>query len=293
VTNLRHAVRSDPGLPETAVIPETLLVPLDGSDFALRAAPVATDLARRLGADIVFVTTPHTADPDARRNEPTWLAEAVAEAAAETSADARQVTSRFVDSDDPVAAIIGVAREHPRTTVCMTTHGRGRVLGTALGRVAEPIVRTLGTPVVLVGPHSTPVITDGPVLVCHDGSHAADAILAPARAWAGALGAPLVVVHAIHSRDVASSQRLPSTVTHAAELLGPDTRVHVCRSSFPISVLREVVQDAKPALLAMTTHGRTAWARVALGSVATRLVQASPAPCLVVRPEADDLRDDP
>ena len=42
---------------------KTVIVPLDGSDFALRALPVATVIARAFAADLLLVTTPMTLEP--------------------------------------------------------------------------------------------------------------------------------------------------------------------------------------------------------------------------------------
>jgi nucleotide-binding universal stress UspA family protein len=260
-------------------LPSTLLVPLDGSDEARRATPVASALAAGLGADLVLMTTPQTRDTAGREEPPPWLAEAASDAGAVPT------RTRFVLDDRPADAITRTARDLGDAAVCMTTHGHGRVLGAALGHVAEDVVRTLRTPVVLVGPDSGPWHAAGPLLVCHDGSAAADAIIPVAKEWATALGLPLSLAFAFHPLDVESAQQLPTRVTDAAAALGPSVPLHSVRDAYPAGAIRHLAEQLRPSMLAMSTHGRTGWARLALGSVATTVVRASACPVLVVRPD--------
>lgn len=259
-------------------VPGTIVVPLDGSDYALRASAVAAGLATAFDADLVLMTTPQTLDPVVRSIPPPWLDQTAREVAAP------RVHTRYVASDDPASAIAEVAHERPNTSVCMSTHGRGRAFGLVLGHVAERVLTLVDAPTVLVGPHDGEWRIDEPMLVCHDGSLAADAILEPARLWARKLGLPLVLLHGLHSLDAESDRHMPSSVTKAAETLGAGTPLRVCRGSYPASALRLAIDELRPSMLALSTHGRTGLARVTLGSVAIALVRSSPCPVLLVRP---------
>ena len=55
----------------------------------------------------------------------------------------------------------------------------------------------------------------------------------------------------------------------------------------------DYVRDVRASLIAMTTHGRTGLARVALGSVTAAVVHNAPCPVLVVRPDGLSDRDEP
>lgn len=259
-------------------IPKTIVVPLDGSDFALRVVPIASTLAARFDADLVFMTTPLTHDEVGRTQPPAWLADAA------TQSRYAPARTMLAEDDHAASAITRVAQDLPNAVVCMTTHGHGRVARTALGHVAEDVVRHLRSASVLVGPHCGEWRGEHPMIVCHDGSSAADAILAPARAWAQALGLPIVLLHVFHPLDVESARDPTAAISEACIALGPKTTTRVVGNSYPYGAIKDVVDELEPSLIALSTHGRTGLARLALGSVATSVVHSSPYPALVVRP---------
>ena len=261
-------------------LPDRLVVPLDGTDFALRAIAFADAWATTLGAGLELVASPHTIDRDACTVEPCWLAEAT------RGLRAPVVTTRYLDTNDPVAAITAVANERAANCLCMATHEHGPIVGSALGHVAAQVVRRLHVPAMLIGPECK-TFRDGPVLVCHDGSRAANAILDVASAWADALRAPIELVHAMHPLDVEGGRAAPREVTRAAIRFG--VKPMVCRGRTSATALLDAVADLRPSIIALVTHGRSGASRPALGPVATRLIHSSPCPALVVRPSACDL----
>jgi nucleotide-binding universal stress UspA family protein len=185
-------------------------------------------------------------------------------------------------------AIRSVAADAPEATICMATHGRG-TLGTAiLGSVAQDVVRGAQRPVVLVGPHVDEWAgLDQPMVVCHDGSVAASAIVPVAADWARALHTPVVVVHVFHPLDVESARTPTAAIDPTLETLRgelDDVDVRIYRDSFPVGVILELARTLPASLVALSTHGRTGLARVTLGSVAASLVHASPSPVLLIRP---------
>jgi nucleotide-binding universal stress UspA family protein len=267
--------------PRSPRLPGTLLVPLDGSDMAARAIPIATAIAYDIGADVVVMTTPPTRDAHGRDKTPHWLADA---------AEGARAKSLVVLDDNPASAIATAASELGDAVVCMSTHGHGRVSGAAVGHVAENVVRRVGSPVVLVGPECASW-HPGPLLVCHDGSTAADAIVPAARTWATALGIRASLAFAFHPLDTESARELPRAVIDAAAALGAGTPLHSVRDAYPAGAVLDLARQLRPALIAMSTHGRTGWSRLALGSVATTVIRSSPCPVLVLRSrDGDDTR---
>ncbi len=126
-------------------VPRTFVVPLDGSDFAARAIPIAAELGARFDAGLVLATVPTTLDAEARAERPRWLEDAA------RGVRSARVEVALVDTDDPAAGVVGLLRDRGDAGLVMATHGRG-VLGTAaLGSVAQEIVRVAGVPVLLVG----------------------------------------------------------------------------------------------------------------------------------------------
>lgn len=252
--------------------PSTFVVPLDGSDFALRALRVAHRFADLFGADIVAVTTPQTIDDDLRRERPSWLA----------SLDVRSVLST---AEDPADAVAEVVAQTEHAAVCMATHARGSIGSAALGNVAQRVLREVAAPVLLVGRHCDTESTDrGPIVVAHDGSEAADVVLAPARAWAHACDVPIVLVFVYHPLDVVSPQHPDAAVVAAQQRLGPETRLDAVASSFPAGAIRDLAHELDASAIAISTHGHTGAAGVSMGRVASWVTRESPCPVLTVRP---------
>jgi nucleotide-binding universal stress UspA family protein len=121
------------------------------------------------------------------------------------------------------------------------------------------------------------------MLVCHDGSSAADAVLAPTMTWAAALDLPVELVHVFHPLDVASAEEPTAAICHALDVLGPATPTHLVRHSRPAYAIADAVKELGASLVVMGTHGRTGLGRIALGSVAMTVVRSSECPVLTVR----------
>lgn len=267
-------------------MPKTVVVPLDGSDVARRALPVADRLAEMFDAEVVLVTTPTTLEED-RLVPPEWLHEAA------RSISSPHVCVKIVDVKWAVDGIVTVVAEVADPMVCMATHGRGVLGTTVLGSVAQDVVRRAGAPVVLVGPHAAEG-WDGrgrPLLVCHDGSAAADAVLPAAREWAQQFDVGVVLLHVFHPLDVESAKAVSPTVDAAVEYFrseGISVDVRVVRNSYPVGVILDVAASVDASAIAISTHGRSGVARMTLGSVAGSVVHAAPCPVLAVRPEQLD-----
>ncbi|MEX1008584.1 MAG: universal stress protein [Acidimicrobiia bacterium] len=263
-------------------MPKTVIVPLDGSDFALRALPVAVSLADALDAELLLVTTPMTLDELDPSELPVWLSDA----AAATGYD--RVRTELLREHDALTAIAGCVDRADEPVLCMATHGRG-ALGTAvLGSVAQRAVRELGVPTALVGPNSdTEWRVDGPIVVCHDGSRASNAILPTAREWARTLNREVVIVHVVHPRDVETSSAPAAELEHAVEFFQTelaDDGLRVLRDRHPAGGILELADDVAASLVALSTHGHTGRARLTLGGVAGAVIHAAPCPVLITRP---------
>src|SRR5262249_50066239 len=126
-----------------------------------------------------------------------------------------------------------------------------------------------------------------PLLVCHDGSMASDAIMPVARDWAGALRTNIVLAHVFHPLDVEAAVDPEAVVGEAAARLAADIEVElrVVRGYSPAGTIVALVDGLEPTLVALATHGRTGTARAALGRVAMAVVRRSGCPALVVRPD--------
>lgn len=155
--------------PATRSLPEVtrVVVPLDGSDRAMLALPVAAAVGRQLGADvelIIAVDLPQIASPAMAygpafspevyaeiEEESTRNANAHLEAAAAELATVGVTPKRHVMLGSATAAILDFARQGD--LIVMTSRGQGGFKRWILGSVAEKLIREAPAPVLLVPSH--------------------------------------------------------------------------------------------------------------------------------------------
>lgn len=299
-----------------------ILVPLDGSDFAERALPLALSIARRSGGRLRLLTVhvPVAAlDTEPAHTPATATLEAPAREAAERYLDG--VLAR-VRATGPEAAgevrvgavervILAAAEEHGCDLIVMATHGRGGVKRLWLGSIADRVIRSAERPVLLVpGSEEAPPVDLGSappiraIIIPLDGSELAEEALAPATALGELMGAGYILFRAVpppltvgspymaesaevdpdlHERQRADARRYLEGV---AGRLGRVTgRVTVTLSEEPgvAEPLLRLAESERDAIVVMTTHGRGAVKRLLLGSVADKVVRATTRPVLLVR----------
>jgi nucleotide-binding universal stress UspA family protein len=157
--------------PDEDVVPSVavsrIVVPLDGSEIAARALPVASELAEHLAAPVHVIRAVDAAlslpmasgvfgaGPvvDANVTDQIWE-EAEAEARSTVTAAVSQLQSEGVEASGGIVTgspffAISEAIE-PGDLLTLTSHGRGGVRRWLLGSVAEKLVREAKAPVMLV-----------------------------------------------------------------------------------------------------------------------------------------------
>ncbi len=257
-------------------MPKTLIVPVDGSQDAERALDCALVVADKLDTcDVVLLAVDVD---DAERVRPY-----VDALAARTDGAVQAECS----TGDPAGEIARSVRRHPDAVVCMTTHGRGRVAAPLLGSVATEVVRNVDGPVLLVGPNCERDWWHDParLVACWVGG-ASDAILAPAETWSDALHMDLSLLCVFHPLDVPASVEPTRQFDAAlAQLHGERRRTPTIdlHDDFPSAAISECARELPATMLALTTHARTGFGRVVMGSVAMDVVHHSPCPVFVVR----------
>ena len=255
---------------------KTLLVPVDGSRVSERALPVATGLARRVGADVVLMTT---AWSGLEGSDERYLA-----SLAKKDGDV-VVATAVVPSLEAAAAIEHEAGERADTTICMASHGRGGFRWAMLGSVAEEVVRKASAPLLLVGRHAEPVADDAAaIVVAWDGTQRSLSIVPAACDWAEMLGTAIHFVRVVHPLDVEPKDHTDDALAAAVEVArarGLKVERTRERDAYFSGRLADVAGERNAAMIAMTTHARTGIERVAIGSVTMGSVGAAPCPVLV------------
>jgi nucleotide-binding universal stress UspA family protein len=269
----------------------TVVVPLDGSEFAERALRPACALAARIeDARVLLVSC---APDDAA------VVEAHLEDRAGLFAAVVDVHTRIVDDVEPVEGILRTITSTPDALLCMATHGRGGLRTAVLGSVAEQVVRRSSEPLVLVGPACRATLLPGEVgrlLVCSDGSAFSDTIVSAAASWGARLQLEPWVAEVVAPDEAVAfpEQPVQNRVVDAAaaRLVQLAARLETPTSTAWPQVLhgrpsRSILDFAgrlPAAVIAMATHGRSGFARTAVGSVAAEIVRHAPCPVLLTRP---------
>ncbi len=181
---------------------ERILVPLDGSQLAEQALPVAARLARSVGGEVVlaYVVCPPRVSlyddlTEVEVKEATNYLETL-RSREELSGVRTEVVISFAIFH-PAAGLLSLIEAHHIDLVVMCSHGYTGFKLWALGSVAEKVTRHAPVPVLLLRqsgpvPAGAQVEVEGPVraLVPLDGSVLAKAALVPAAQLVSALAAP-------------------------------------------------------------------------------------------------------
>jgi nucleotide-binding universal stress UspA family protein len=211
-----------------------------------------------------------------------------------------ELSEVFVERGAPYAEIVRRAEAWGADYIVLGTHGRTGLARAVLGSVAERVVRHAHCSVLVARPVRKP----GIVLAATDLSDASLPAVAEGAAAAKRLGAKLVVVSAVEwadpisisagsligvaspaptlelKREVAAA--LESTLQQALARLGVQGEVRALEGSAPTEIVR-AAEELDAELVVVGTHGRTGLVRLALGSVAERVIRSVHASVLAVR----------
>jgi nucleotide-binding universal stress UspA family protein len=298
-----------------------ILVPLDGSERAVSALPVAAKLARASGGTLVLAQVlsasaeflPYVA----AALEPATLGADLEGASNYLSSlmtlpETQGLPAEFeVHAGQAPAKLLDLARTKHADLIVLTSHGHAGPLRWALGSVAQKIARHAEVPVLLLREGGPLPMGASPqlnrplrALVALDGSPAAEETLGPAIEVVVALAAPGPA--ALHLTRVAragedlelSKTYLRGVVDRLRAAQPEELRLDLSWSAASDADVAQAITRAAETgesvegatapsvcdLIAITTYGvsgRQAWA---LGGVADRLLASSKLPLLVVRP---------
>lgn len=285
-----------------------ILVPLDGSELAEKALPLAVALAQGLDGELRLVRmVPYFAVMAA---DPLLYDEINRLSEEEALAYLRSVAQRLPD-DVPATVLAEIgsaaegvleqAREQEADLIVISSHGRSGLNRWVFGSVAERVLSQAPVPAIIVNSRCEPW-DELPkrILVPLDGSELGEQAVAPAVALASALDAELYLLrvtttaHArletpamaevfddlehredqeaqAYLRDIAKAlpQGAVAEVVHAADSVA-DTIMDYAR--------REAIN-----LIVMSSHGRSGLSRWVYGSVAEKVLRSACCATMVVR----------
>lgn len=288
-----------------------VVIAVDGSEEATRAAGVGMDVARLFDAtvDVVHVVERRalrlTAGADEAERLRTRADSVLADV--ENQAAARGVSVETLRRDGtPSVVLADYAAECDADLLVVGRQGLTGLGRRLLGGVTEKLLRRTDVPVLVVpddGPTDLTACDD--VLVPTDGSQNADAAAPHGAEFAGRVGAAVHVLNVVDLQaaggvfaagglDAAFVERLEDRGREAVDRVARDLRDTDAELSVETAVvrttefggaaagIREYVREEGVDLVAMGSHGRSNLRRQLLGSVASTVLRTVDVPVLVV-----------
>lgn len=284
-----------------------ILVPLDGSERAERALPLAISVARATQASVTLARVIQTSAWGGPRLGDLIAPQVITEILEDEAREARRyldgvaerlrarqiaTVSTVIEHGEPGAALLETERAAGTDLVVMATHGRTGLGRAAVGSVADHILRKGMAPVLLVraAGEQREAVSFAHALIPLDGSTIAEEALTAIPALAGALIGRLTLVQVVDPEALAGETE--EAQCYLSEVRGRLTRsLHGAVAEIATVVLygeapEQIVSCAAGAgcdLIVMATHGRGGLSRVAFGSTADAVLRAAEMPILLVR----------
>ena len=300
-----------------------ILVPVDGSSLSEQVLPYVQQLGLGLSIPVTLMTVvepsppsiglhlgPSSQEQDTVRHRADHAVAYLDSLADAFRADGVAV-STLTPSGAPAQEIVREAERETDTLIAMSGHGRSGVARWWLGSIADRVLHTTDSPLLLIRFHdderSTHAQGFSRVVVPVDGSPLAEEILPHIVHITKGLGLAIDLVRVVHSWNeylamAAPPQNYDSAALEEAfrynteeasryldrvreDLLqqGVGLVETHCLRGDPAASIIDVATETADRLVAMTTHGRSGMGRWVLGSVADRVVRNSGDPVLVVR----------
>ena len=292
---------------------QIILIALDGSQAAESVLPYVQTIARAMRARLILIAAVDQAEGwrEAGHDDDNLSARAYLDSIRERLAPAIEapIEARVVNAP-PAQAILDAADETDVDLIAMTMHGRTGLKDWLLGGTATKIVHASRRPVLVVRPKDRPGASEQApalqtILVPLDASELSRSALPFAEDLAKALGASLVVMHAIVPTAIAYPGAEPvaipqSVITDieasahafvrgiAGELTARGLKAKPVVLTGPAAeAIVEVAEAESADVIVMSTHGRSGVPRLLLGSVSEAVVRRSSVPVTLVPPPAE------
>jgi nucleotide-binding universal stress UspA family protein len=290
-----------------------IVVPLDGSKLAEAIVPTVYQFAKGMDAvvELVAIVDQDIVAPEGERL--TWGEEVAREAVNKAERYLRGVSSfiplqpermrTFTTIGRVPEGILSQAGGQPGTLIAMSTHGSSGVGRFLLGSTTEKVLRLTKNHLLLYRPGrgGTPQEHFDTVIVPLDGSIRASKVLPAVKDMARTLGLRIVLLRArrtipayggtmgvdwydpgLELEDEQASAGYLREKQRELEQAGFSVSTKLVEGGAPAAII-ELSKQTANAFIAMTTRGRTGAARVALGSVADRVVRHAEAPVLLIK----------
>jgi nucleotide-binding universal stress UspA family protein len=303
---------------QTAPSVDTLLVPLDGSPAAEAILPAATELARRLPAQVELLHVLERNAPDRVHGERHLTSET--DAASYLHGISEQLAAEGVPSTSHVhlvrvgdipLSIASHAAESGASLILLSAHGAGSPRSWLTGAVAQGVIRHAAPPVLLLRSSTKRSVPFAPqeVVVALDTERQGEVALPPAMRLARSLEIPLRLLMVVPTAETipgdssAAARLLPGGAAAALDLeatASEDSLAELVRriatTAGDVRLVTDVARgdpaqviiartQARPSILALATHGRAGFGALWSASIGSRVIARGSGPFLLVHPE--------
>jgi len=254
----------------------TVVCPLTGDPNAERALPSAHDAARALATKLVLFSA--VEDPHMVGRCEDYLEVA----GQQGRGPGAEIPQHQVIIDPHAPRALAERSASADVVMVMATSAQPLMHIGYLGSAAERVVRESHHPVVLLGPHNETRLGDiDRVVIACDGSALSEEIVPDACDWATKLGADVWVVTVVDPPGKVHGDAKPATESNYVRRVATqiDANWDVLHGHDPARALTDWAGPSS--LIALTSHGRSGFSRMTVGSVATAVTRWATGPVLV------------
>ena len=261
-----------------------VVVPIDDSEAAWRAVPIAARMAAAVDGKLDVVTVVDRVGEV--ENEQSTLRIGL-ERVGELSVEARP---EVLVHDSVAAAIASHVESLNGAIVVMSSHGHGRS-ASVLGSTTDDVLRELYGPVVVIGPHVDVAAgaLSGTYVVPLDGSALAASVLPLVSAWSVEFGGTPWLIEVIDPdvvtpSDMQDSAYVARRARETKRTTNHEVQFEALHAKHAAEAITQFADQQGAALVFATTHGRTGMSRLRSGSVTADIVRHAHCPVVLHRP---------
>ena len=283
---------------------EKILVPLDGSELAETVLPYVEELAGRLDSEAILFTVCAQGE---------WLERplrAYLEKRAEELWSLGIKSSPLIVHGDPAYEILDFSQKNNMGLIAISTHGRTGVSRWALGSIANKVLQKSTIPLLLVQSKEIETVIEEKklrkILLALDGSPLSEAIIPYVEKIAQDLSEVILLriveplkIHQSVSFEVApdwgklEKDYMANAEIEVKQYLGEQEKAlrdkgvkvsSVWMHGRPTRTILKYAEDNSVDLIAISTRGYSGVTKWAFGSVASKIIEGSSKPLLLIRP---------
>lgn len=284
---------------------ERILVPLDGSELAERALLYVEGVAGRLHSEVILLTA-YVPGEGLERPLRAYL-----EKRAEELRSLGIKASPLVIQGNAASEILDFAEKNDIGLIVISTHGRTGPGVWAMGSIANKVVQKSRIPTLLIRSTELERVVAKKdlqkILVPLDGSQFAESIIPCVEGLAKGRDNEVILLRVIEpikpphftiaeegadwqnyeKRFMAKAEKEAKRYLGKEESVLKDRGVKVSSASLlgkPAQTILQYAEDNSVSLIALATHGFSGITKWAYGSVASKIIESSSKPVLLIRP---------